>query len=466
MRRPAFISLLGILIMTLVSCGPPTPQGPPKGVPATSDNQTVSEALLTDAGIYAQHEGVSLDEAVKRFELMDEVGPLGAALEQNESATLAGHWIAHQPDFKVVVVFTRDGEETMKKYVAEDSPLWEVLDIRTIEGKLTEAQLQAEQQQLIELLNRLGLPCSSDTDIKKGVVNVYVGDKKLFDETLASAGATLPPHVVPIVFYEPIYGAPPFPLNPDPSIHFPQLKMRGFADMALLSVGDLTVRDGYLYVGNALVIWQPDYFLSSEDGKAVVLDREGKVVAREGEEVVMGGGGVSPDQINKMLKEPLPAGLAGPFHLLASTGTRLSLNFNSQLFGLEVVTAGERKFHLLTVKAMLDEEATDKITVEGAYSAGTAAVQLKTPMFVGSAVGSEYTGTYTVFWPEGYSAQVADGAFEIVDEEGKVVVRGGDKVQIQGRIIHGSTSGIPWQLHDELPGGCFQPYLIVDKASR
>jgi len=464
MRSPAFL-VVWVLILALVSCGPPNPQGPPKDVPAASDNKTVSEALLTDAGFYAQHEGVSLDEAVRRFELMDEVGPLGAALEQNESATLAGHWIEHQPEFKVVVVFTRDGEETMKKYVAEGSPLWEVLEIRTIEGQVTEAQLQAEQQQLIALLGRLELPCSSDTDIKKGVVNVYVGDKKLFDETLASAGATLPPHVVPVVFYEPIYGPPPFPVNPDPSIHFPQLKMRGWPDMALLSVGDLTVRDDYLYVGNGLVIWQPDYFLSSEDGKAVVLDREGKVVAREGQEVVMGGGGVPLEQVNKMLKEPLPSGLAGPFHLQASTGTRLSLNFDSQLFGLEVVSSDERKFYFLTVKPQLDRAAVEDVVVTGVCSSGTPKMPTRNLILFGEPVGDKSPLQYTVFWPEGYSARVSGGTFEILDSSGNIVVRDGDKMRVEGRVMYGATTGIPWQLHDELPGGCFQPYLIVDKIS-
>ena len=40
-----------------------------------------------------------------------------------------------------------------------------------------------------------------------------------------------------------------------------------------------------------------------------------------------------------------------------------------------------------------------------------------------------------------------------------------DKVRVEGRVMYGATTGIPWQLHDELPGGCFQPYLIVDKIS-
>ncbi len=296
-------------------------------------------------------------------------------------------------------------------------------------------------------------------------MNVYVGDKRLFDETLASAGATLPPHVVPVVFYEPIYGPPPFPVNPDPSIHFPQLKMRGWPDMAMLSVGDLTVRDGYLFVGNALVIWQPDYFLSSEDGKAVVLDRQGKVVAREGEEVVMGGGGLSPDQINQMLKEPLPVGLAGPFHLQASTGTRLSLNFNSQLFGLKVVTSNERKFYFLTVKPQLDQAAVEDIVVTGVYSTGRPDMPMRNPFLFGEPVGDKSPLQFTVFWPEGFDARVSGGTFEVVDPAGNVIARDGDKVSIEGRVIYGSTTGIPWQLHDELPGACFQPYLIVDRVA-
>ena len=462
--RQLALSAAGLLALLLVSCGPPVGRSPASTPPVT-DNETVSEAVLIDAGFYARQEGVSLEEAVRRFKLQDLAGPLGAALEQNESATLAGHWIEHQPQFKVVVVFTRDGEETIKKYVSEDSPLWQVLDIRNEDGRVTEEQLHEEQQQLIELLDRLGLPCSSAGYPDKGRVEVYVGDKRLFDETLAEAGETLPPHVVPVVFYEPIYGPPPFPLNPDPSIHFPQMKMKGYADMEALMVGDLIVKDGYLYVGRTLIVWQPDYFVNSDNGTIEILDRNGKVVAREGEELTMGGGNVDvTEQLNRMLKEPLPPGLAESVWIQGD-GLRLSLNHNSELFDLNVIPAEGNEFYFLTAKPPLDLAITEKITIAGVFSAGTQQFPLRSPAIFSDPKPEENKRSvqYTTYWPAGYTARVTDGVFEVIDGRGEVVARGGDAVKIEGRVLYGFNSTAE-QLFHELPGGLTGPHLIVDRV--
>jgi hypothetical protein len=454
----------GLLAFLMVSCGPPMGRSPASNPPA-SDNESVSEAVLIDAGFYAKQEGVSLDEAVRRFKLMDLAGPLGAALEKNESATLAGHWLEHQPEFKVVVVFTRDGEETIKKYVSEDSPLWSVLDVRTAEGQVTEEQLQAEQHETMALLDKLSLFCDSDTDIKKGQINVYVTDSRLFNETLEKAGAKLPPHVVPVVVYEPLYGPPPFPVNPDPSIHFPQMKILSMAGMLALMVGDLVVKDGYLYVGDSLIVWQPDYFVNSNNGTIEILNRDGNVVAREWEELVMGGGNVPADErLNRMLKEPLGPGIAKSVWVVQADGPRLSLNFNSELFGLDVIMSGDREFEFLTVRPQLDRTITQKITFTGRFSAGTQRFRLKSPAIFSDSKPEENKTSvqYTTFWPSGYTGRVTDGVFEVVDASGNVAVRDGDTVKIEGRALYDFN----WQLSDELPGGLNGPHLIVDRVVR
>ncbi len=464
MKRGATMALAALVVSAgLAACGPPDAIAPATSPPTATE--TPSEALLQDAGVYAKQEGVSLDEAVRRFGLMDLAGPLGAALEKNESATLAGHWIEHQPEFKIVIVFTRDGEQTIRKYVDESSPLWPVIEVRNQVDMPTEAELQAEQRELAELLDKLGLPCDSGTYPQKGIVEVYVGDRKLFDETLAEAGATLPPHVVIVVVCEPLYGPPPFPLNPDPSLHFPQVKMRGWANMEALMVGNLEVRNGYLYVGDTLIVWQPDYFVNSNNGKIEILDREGKVVAREGEELVMGGGNVPLDEhLNRMLKEPLPPGIASSVWLQGS-GLRLSFNFDSDLFHMDAVLADNFTFYFLNAKPALDQAITQTTTITGKLSAGTDQFRLRCPIILGNLAEGANSQRYTAFWPAGYAARVDGGVFEVLDADGKVVARDGDTITVEARVLD-TFNATADRLHNELPGELTLPHLIVDRVVR
>ena len=67
---------------------------------------------------------------------------------------------------------------------------------------------------------------------------------------------------------------------------------------------------------------------------------------------------------------------------------------------------------------------------------------------------------YTTFWPEDYSARVSDGTFEILDGQGNIVVRDGESVTITGKVIPTYVK----EIQDDLPGGFFIPYLIVDKV--
>ncbi len=249
-----------------------------------------------------------------RFKLMDDVGPLGAELEKQEMGTFAGLWIEHEPEFRVVIAFTENGEETIKKYVEEDSPLADEIELRTFEA--TYEELKAAQREAGQLLDELGLFVSSDINIKENQAEVYVTDNRLFYKTLQEADAQLPGHVVAIIVYEPLYEIP-FDINPDPSVCFPQLKMRSGEFMESLVIGELTLEDCYLRIDGALIIWQPDYFVNNNDGTIEILDRNGEVVARVGEEVCMGGGEItSIEHINKLLKEPLPQDCEGPYWLM------------------------------------------------------------------------------------------------------------------------------------------------------
>ena len=105
-----------------------TPEEIPEGV---------SPALAQDAQMYAADFGVELAEAIRRLTLQGPTGKLGATLESKEAETLGGFWIQHEPEYRVVAAFTRDGEETIAKYV-QDGPLLEIIEVRTVDATLEE----------------------------------------------------------------------------------------------------------------------------------------------------------------------------------------------------------------------------------------------------------------------------------------------------------------------------------------
>jgi hypothetical protein len=150
--------------------------------------------------------------------------------------------------------------------------------------------------------------------VKENLVEVYITDSEFFYNTLNQANIQLPEQVKVIITHEPLQ-AVPFTTTQVANVHFPRLKMDSGVYMASLFSGKLELKNGYLYAGNAIVIWQPDYFLNDNNGTIEILNRDGKVVARVGSQISMGGGNLSMsvEDINRMIKNPLPPDCKGPF---------------------------------------------------------------------------------------------------------------------------------------------------------
>jgi hypothetical protein len=269
--------------------------------------------------VYAEEHKITMKEAIGRFSLVDDAGMLGSVLEELEKETFAGLWLEGS---QVVVAFTEDGEEIVKDYLVEDSPLARRITLHTFE--VTFDELKSAQQEASRLLQNYGLATSSYIDVVKNVVVLMVTDRELFEETLQEASEELPEYVVPSIVYEPT-DEPPYGINPDSSVHFPQLKTRSGSYMLALLVGELKLVDGYLRVGEELIIWQPDYFVHNDNGTIEIWDRDGVVVGRVGEEIYMGGGEIKQPPEDKFLKEPLPDNIDGPFWI-QGTETRLNSN--------------------------------------------------------------------------------------------------------------------------------------------
>ncbi len=424
-------------------------------VPACNTEPVIQNATVSPTG------GSPAATFSSLFDSTSEFGELGAALESMETETFAGCW---KEGGRLVISFTRDGEETIKRYVQPGSPLANAINLITFSNTLK--ALKTIQMDTNNTLNKLDLFCMSSIDVKQNLVELSVTDSKLFYNTLEQAGVRLPEQIKVNIIYEPLREVP-FPITPVPGVHFPQLKMNSGAYMAALMTGKLELKDGYLCVEDTIIVWQPDYFLTDNNGAIEVLDKTGKVVARVGDEVVMGGGGWPIDDINRYLKEPLPADCKGPFWMMGGE-IRLSLNFSSDLFSLNIIPYNNHEFYFFNARPRLDEEINMTGSFKGKFIAGYGERLLRSPIFFTEERPEENKGSlqFTLFWPEGYTARVVEGVFEVIDAGGSVVLRDGDEVTLEGKINYGGVSGVAGQLFEELPGGISGPYMIVDKVVR
>ncbi len=103
---------------------------------------------------------------------------------------------------------------------------------------------------------------------------------------------------------------------------FPQLRPtageRAYPDAAIR--GTLTIIDGCLRLmpreGNTsyLIVWPPHVEYSVKQDMLTILDHESGVSTRIGEEIVLGGGEMSPQSsIVQELQQPLPEACPGPY---------------------------------------------------------------------------------------------------------------------------------------------------------
>ncbi len=323
------IVLFVVLLVFLPSCGVPEHNATQRTAPlsqSVTPTPPLNAAFLQDANLMATEMGIPVDDVLRRVQLQEQIAPLHAALEQREAPTFAGLWVQHQPEFRVVVAFTQNGPETLHPYVV-NTPLQDVIEVRS--ATATYSELKEAQQKTQHLLQKAGLSVTSAINLQANQVELSVTDRTLFDTTLQKANLQLPDHVAVVTVYEPLHSPLPFPITPEPTITFPQLKIRSTIFMTALAVGELFIQEGCLRLGqrgsrdSLLVLWQPDYFLNNRNGMIEILDREGAVVARVGDEIRMGGGEVPPTAgLEQQLREPIPTPCHGPYWVMGEFVTQ------------------------------------------------------------------------------------------------------------------------------------------------
>ena len=319
MKERKFTYFFILLLLVTGGCSPSSVD--PEDLPAVCrieplDQLAEETSVMTESGEvsnpdvqhYANDFGVDVEEAAYRLSLQEPIGKLNACLEGEEKDTFAGLWIEHEPSYQVFVAFTRDGEDTLAPYIT-GLALENIVKVRS--AAVTYEELRAVQAETEQLLKPLNTPFSSGINIQENLVELYITDFDTFDAGIQDHDIELPKHLSVVTIYEPLGDDLPFEVNPDDSIYFPQLKTRSTSFMEALLIGRLEVENGCLLAFQEgsdqpiTIVWQTDYFLHNNEGSIEMLDREGKVVARVGETIYLGGGevgGIEDDQ----LQAPMP----------------------------------------------------------------------------------------------------------------------------------------------------------------
>ena len=119
--------------------------------------RTPEEALRYDAIWYADHFGVSIDEAVYRLGLQQRIGELNAILIEQEKHTYAGLWITHLPEYEVHIAFTNEPETTIEPYL-RNSPLQEFVTLES--AKFSYDELSNNQVNITQYLVVSAIVCN------------------------------------------------------------------------------------------------------------------------------------------------------------------------------------------------------------------------------------------------------------------------------------------------------------------
>lgn len=162
------------------------------GDPEANLPEGLSPAVLMDAQSYADDFGVELGEAVARLSGQGVIGRLGSEIQTLEPDTYAGHWIQHEPQYRMVVAFTRDGGTTICPYI-ESHPLFDIVEVRTAAATMVE--LERSQMEAGTVVDEVGIQSESGINVYRNLVELYVLDSGQLDSALEKAGLSLPNHV-------------------------------------------------------------------------------------------------------------------------------------------------------------------------------------------------------------------------------------------------------------------------------
>lgn len=157
-----------------------------------------AEEMLSYYEKYAEVYGITVEEARQRLSVVDSFRWVQTELWYHEADTFAGLW--HEGGDPIVVRFTRDGEQTLKKYVPQEM----MHHFEVLSAVWTLDELLIEQDAMTRVLRNLGINSASNSDVKKNRVEVYVlPEYRALCEEAIRIGALAIPECVDIYLLNP-----------------------------------------------------------------------------------------------------------------------------------------------------------------------------------------------------------------------------------------------------------------------
>jgi len=146
-----------------------------------------SPTLALDARTHAEQHDSKL--SITRLLMQDTVGELEADLLYDEPGTFGGLWVQHEPEYRVFVAFTKDGEETIARHVRDES-LMELIEVRTVEA--TYRELMKASREAGWTMAEMGFRSRSIINVPENRVEVHTPDRSRLKEALRKNRKTLP----------------------------------------------------------------------------------------------------------------------------------------------------------------------------------------------------------------------------------------------------------------------------------
>lgn len=291
--------------------------------PGTHSTDALLRTSLADANFdaktYAQYANVSLDEAQRRFRIMETAGLLQADLSMHEKDTFAGLWVEHVPEFYIVVLFTNTPRQIIEPYLAKEYMNQELIDVLEVRSaKVSLAELEQVQKELTSSLTNLRIRFKLELQVIENNLRLAVGesDRRSFDEAVQQTKLEIPEFVVVEII--------PGSIDEEPSLgdHFPQfvnspssyLDLPAVEGLLLLENGCIRISqvNGLAAGDSFLLIWHSKYSTRTQQGYVHVIDStSGEILASVGDYVTLGSNG-SGASVNPTRK-PIPAECLGPY---------------------------------------------------------------------------------------------------------------------------------------------------------
>ena len=77
----------------------------------------MEDPLVRDAMSFAEHQGITLEDAVRRLQHQQTIGNIQPHLEADLPETYGGLWVEHQPEYRIVIALTIGDESTIQPYI-------------------------------------------------------------------------------------------------------------------------------------------------------------------------------------------------------------------------------------------------------------------------------------------------------------------------------------------------------------